>query len=144
MNRPFPSALAAILLPLALTACSQPDAAQRDAANVAFDGMRGADGTLQPVPTRAVRIGLGGPRTPACRTTTINAATPVYWSPEGGPVKAQVSGEVAACDTADGFTGIVFAAPGQNFDACNIARPLRNAREYQGPCRWGWARLTGG
>lgn len=136
-------ALAPLVATLALAGCSQPDAAQRDAPNIAFEGMRGPTGALEPVPTRAVRIGLGGPQQPACRTLALPQGTRLYWSPAGGPVKATVSGEAAACDTVDGWTGIVFPAQGQGFDACNVTRRLRTSREYQGPCRWGWAQLRG-
>ena len=38
------------------------------------------------------------------------------------------------------WTGVVFPAPGQEPDDCLVTRHLRTARDYQGPCRWGWVR----
>ena len=40
----------------------------------------------------------------------------------------------------DAWFGIVFAAPGTDEDMCGVGRSVSSAREYQGPCRWGWIR----
>ena len=42
------------------------------------------------------------------------------------------------CEADGTWTGIVFPAFGQALDECYTATPVSSAREYQGPCRWGW------
>ena len=49
---------------------------------------------------------------------------------------------VSLCEAAenDAWFGVVFAAPGTDPDMCGVGKSVPNAREYQGPCRWGWIR----
>ncbi len=132
-----------LLLPalaLMLTACSKPDEAALAEGDAAFKGQM-VDGELRAVAARAVMIGEGGPRTPACTgRATIAQGTPrtVHWSSTVGPAKAEVIGEVWRCETDGAWTGIVFPAFGQDSDECRAEERLASPREYQGPCRWGW------
>ena len=132
-----PALLAPTLAALALAGCSQP-APPADNAKVA-----GGD----PVATRAVMIGTEGPSLPACSSISRvkDGGTDVYWAPgETRAVKARLAGgtPVSLCEAADNdaWFGIVFAAPGTDKDMCGVGRSVANAREYQGPCRWGWIR----
>ncbi len=126
---------AALSLPLA--ACSQP-APPRDNA----PAVSGA-----PIATRAVMIGTEGPTLPACSSISRveDGGTDVYWAPgETRAVKARLAGgaRVSLCEATDddAWFGIVFAAPGTDESLCGIGKSVADAREYQGPCRWGWIR----
>jgi len=140
MTSPLPlrPVLAALTLSaLALAGCSQP-APPADNAKVAGG---------EPVATRAVMIGTEGPTLPACSSISRvkDGGTDVYWAPgETRAVKAKLAGgtPVSLCEAADNdaWFGIVFAAPGTDKDMCGIGRSVASAREYQGPCRWGWIR----
>jgi len=140
MTSPLPlrPVLAAFTLSaLALAGCSQP-APPADNAKVAGG---------EPVATRAVMIGTEGPTLPACSSISRvkDGGTDVYWAPgETRAVKAKLAGgtPVSLCEAADNdaWFGIVFAAPGTDKDMCGIGRSVASAREYQGPCRWGWIR----
>ena len=95
----------------------------------------------------AVMIGTEGPSLPACASTSRVKAggTDVYWAPgETRAVKAKLAGamKVSVCEATDddAWFGIVFAGPGIDEDMCGVGRSVANAREYQGPCRWGWIR----
>mgnify|MGYP006210037931 CR=1 FL=1 len=99
----------------------------------------------EPLATRAVMIGTEGPSLPASASTSRVKAggTDVYWAPgETRAVKAKLAGgtSVSLCEATDddAWFGIVFAAPGGDPAYCDVTRPVRSAREYQGPCRWGW------
>lgn len=138
MNRSLParrSLFLAVLAAASLAACSQ-GAPPADNASVA--------GT-EPVATRAVMVGTEGPSLPACSSISrvTDGGTDVYWAPgETRVAKAKLPGgmPVSVCEATDddAWFGIVFAAPGTDADMCGIARSVPNAREYQGPCRWGW------
>ena len=141
---PAPLALGLAAFSLALAGCSKgPDAAlmQGDAA---LNG-QSAGGAVQPVLSRPVKVGGGGAEADACGATAhAKAGTlAVRWSNSAdGPVKAQVSGDVWSCEVDGEWTGVIFPAPGQAAEACEVASPVRDVREYQGPCRWGWVKTT--
>jgi hypothetical protein len=63
-------------------------------------------------------------------------------------VKAKLAGgaNVSLCEAAenDAWFGVVFAAPGTDPDMCGVGKSVQNAREYQGPCRWGWIKRRDG
>jgi hypothetical protein len=123
-----------------LAACSGgADPADLVASDVAFKGVE-ADGGLQPVAAKAVRIGIQGKDQPACTApVTLATAVDVRWSDSAtGPAKLRYSGELAACDASGDWVGIVFPAAGEDISDCQIGRTVNSPREYQGPCRWGW------
>ena len=125
----------ALLLAASLAACSQPAPPADNAPVVAGE----------PIATRAVMIGTEGPNLPACSSISRvkSGGTDVYWAPnETRAVKATLAGgaNVSLCEAAenDAWFGVVFAAPGTDPDMCGVGKSVPNAREYQGPCRWGW------
>lgn len=127
----------ATLLALALAGCSEAAPPIDNAPVVAGD----------PLATRAVMIGTEGPSLPACSSISRvkPGGTDVYWAPgETRAVKAKLAGgeKVSLCEAAenDAWFGVVFTAPGTDPDMCGIGKSVPNAREYQGPCRWGWIR----
>lgn len=124
-----------LVLALSLAACSQPAPPADNAPVVAGE----------PIAARAVMIGTEGPSLPACSSISRvkDGGTDVYWAPgETRAVKAKLAGgaKVSLCEAADGdaWFGVVFAAPGTDQDMCGVGKSVPNAREYQGPCRWGW------
>ena len=127
------------LLPITLfcvAACSE---APPPPDNAALD-----DGGL-PIAAQAVNVGTEGPSLPACPSVSrvIEAGTAVYWAPgETRVTKAKLAGgaRVALCEASadDQWFGVVFPAPGGDMDLCAVGRTVQTAREYQGPCRWGW------
>ena len=126
---------AALAAPLA--ACSQPAPPAENAPAVSGE----------PLATRAVMIGTEGPSLPACSSISRvkPGGTDVFWAPgETRAVKAKLAGgaNVSLCEAAenDAWFGIVFAAPGTDPDMCGVGKSVASAREYQGPCRWGWIR----
>lgn len=128
--------LTALLLS-SLAACSEPAPPADNAPAVAGD----------PLATRAVIVGTEGPSLPACSSISrvIDGGTDVYWAPdETRAAKAKLAGgvKVSVCEASDDdrWFGIVFAAPGTDPDMCGVGKSVPNAREYQGPCRWGWIR----
>jgi hypothetical protein len=127
----------AALLTLALGACSQPAPPTENAPAVSGE----------PLAARAVMIGTEGPSLPACSSISRvkPGGTDVFWAPgETRAVKAKLAGgaNVSLCEAAenDAWFGIVFAAPGTDPDMCGVGKSVASAREYQGPCRWGWIR----
>jgi len=125
------------LIALSLAACSQPAPPPDNAPVVAGE----------PLASRPVMIGTEGPNLPACASTSKvkPGGTDVYWAPgETRAVKAKLAGGAPAvlCEATDddAWFGVVFPAPGVDASLCGIVRPVRSAREYQGPCRWGWIR----
>ena len=127
----------AALATLSLAACSQPAPPTDNAPAVAGE----------PLATRAVMIGTEGPSLPACSSISRVKAggTDVYWAPgETRASKAKIAGgtRVSVCEATDddAWFGVVFAAPGTDADMCGVGKSVQNAREYQGPCRWGWIR----
>lgn len=131
------SLLLALALPLA--ACGTPDEAALAKSDAAFKGQT-IDGEIQAVASRAVMVGQGGRQTDACPSvaTPASGKLTVHWSTTAGPAKAEIEGEVAVCEVDGSWSGIVFPAHGQALDECYTATPVSSAREYQGPCRWGW------
>ncbi|MBB6426150.1 hypothetical protein [Sphingopyxis sp. JAI128] len=134
MKQSLASPLSAILI-LSLAACSQPPPPADNAPAVAGE----------PLATRAVMIGTEGPSLPACSSISRvrDGGTDVYWAPgETRAVKARLGGgtRVSLCEAAedDAWFGVVFPAPGTDPDMCGVGKSVQNAREYQGPCRWGW------
>jgi hypothetical protein len=134
MKHRLPTPVAALLI-ASLAACSQPAPPADNAPVVAGE----------PLASRPVMIGTEGASLPACASTSQVKAggTDVYWAPnETRAVKAKLAGamKVAVCEATDddAWFGVVFAAPGLDPDLCGVGRPVANAREYQGPCRWGW------
>ena len=129
-------ALALIALPLA--GCSKPAPPPADnAPAVAGD----------PIASRPVMVGTEGPSLPACSSVSRvkDGGTDVYWAPgETRAVKAKLAGgaRVSLCEATDddAWFGVVFIAPGTDKDMCGVGKPVPAAREYQGPCRWGWIR----
>ena len=124
-----------LLLALSVAACSQPAPPPDNAPAVAGE----------PLASRPVKTGTEGPQLPACASTSRvkPGGTDVYWAPgETRAVKAKLAGgtSVSLCEATDddAWFGIVFAAPGGDPAYCDVTRPVRSAREYQGPCRWGW------
>ncbi|PZQ23371.1 MAG: hypothetical protein DI569_04555 [Sphingopyxis macrogoltabida] len=125
----------AALATLSLAACSQPAPPTDNAPAVAGE----------PLATRAVMIGTEGPSLPACSSVSrvVDGGTDVYWAPgETRASKAKIAGgtRVSVCEATDddAWFGVVFAAPGTDADMCGVGKSVPNAREYQGPCRWGW------
>lgn len=101
----------------------------------------------EPLATRAVRIGSEGPKISACPSISRvqDGGTDLFWAPgETRAVKARLAAgaRVALCEASDddAWFGVIFAPPGGNMDLCGINRAVADAREYQGPCRWGWIR----
>jgi hypothetical protein len=97
------------------------------------------------IAARAVNIGSEGPRVPACPSVSrvIAAGTNAYWAPEETRVpKAGLAGgaRVALCEATadDRWFGVIFPGRDGDIDLCGVGRPVQSAREYQGPCRWGW------
>lgn len=136
MKHGLRSPLAALLI-LSLGACSQAAPPADNAPVVAGE----------PLATRAVMIGTEGPSLPACSSISRvkDGGTDVYWAPgETRAVKAKLAGgaPVSLCEAVDNdaWFGVVFAAPGTDADLCGIGKSVATAREYQGPCRWGWIR----
>jgi len=129
------------LVPLVLVAgCGSPDTAGFEMSNAALNGMV-VDGTRVPVASRPVHVGLGGPDKHACpgQARPVRDSVAVHWSPDAGsPAKANVSDPVYACEVEGAWTGIVFPADGISLGDCGPGDRVRSAREYQGPCRWGW------
>ena len=130
--------LAATLI-LSLAACSQAAPPADNAPALAGE----------PLATRAVMIGTEGASLPACSSISRVRAggTDVYWAPgETRAVKAKLAGgaPVSLCEATDddAWFGVVFIAPGTDKDMCGVGKPVPAAREYQGPCRWGW--ISGG
>lgn len=124
-----------VLLALSLAACSQAAPPADNAPAV----------TGEPLATRAVMIGTEGPSLPACSSISRvkDGGADVYWAPaETRATKAKLAGgtKVSVCEATDddAWFGIVFAAPGIDEDLCGVGKSVSNAREYQGPCRWGW------
>lgn len=140
MKRAFLSRSTLSLLLLSavpLAGCSQPAPPADNAPVVA-----GA-----PLATRAVMIGTEGPSLPACSSISRvkDGGTDVFWAPgETRAVKAKLAGgvRVSVCEATDddAWFGVVFNAPGTDPDMCGVAKSVTSAREYQGPCRWGWIR----
>ena len=125
----------ATLMALSLAACGQPAPPAENAPAVAGE----------PLATRAVMIGTEGPSLPACSSVSrvVDGGTDVYWAPgETRAVKAKLAGgaKVSLCEAADNdaWFGVIFDAPGTDPDMCGVGKSVANAREYQGPCRWGW------
>ncbi len=125
----------AVLAALSLAACSQPAPPPDNAPAVAGD----------PLASRPVKTGTEGPELPACASSSRvkPGGTDVYWAPgETRAVKAKLAGgaPVSLCEATDddAWFGVVFAGPGDDPALCNVTRPVRSAREYQGPCRGGW------
>jgi hypothetical protein len=107
----------------------------------AFKGQM-VDGQLRPVAARSVMVGTGGREAAACGAlaTPKHGSLAVHWSNDpASSVKAQVTGEVWRCEGDGAWTGVIFPASGQSSDDCNVTAAVRTPREYQGPCRWGWA-----
>ena len=134
MNHRLPVSLAGLTL-LALAACSQPAPPADNAPAVAGE----------PLATRAVMIGTEGPSLPACSSISRvkDGGTDVYWAPgETRAIKAKLAGgaRVSLCEATDddAWFGVVFPPAGQDDTLCGIGKTVRDAREYQGPCRWGW------
>ncbi len=134
MKQGLASPLAALLI-LSLAACSDAAPPADNAPSV----------TGEPLATRAVMIGTEGPSLPACSSISRvrDGGTDVYWAPdETRAVKAKLAGgaNVSLCEATEGdaWFGVVFAAPGTDADMCGVGKSVPNAREYQGPCRWGW------
>lgn len=133
-----------IAVPLTLlAACAKPDPAALAQGDEAFKGQM-VDGVLQPVAVRVVKVGMNGAQAPACaaRTTPKSDELTVRWSTDAAaPAKAEISGEVAVCEDAGEWRGIVFPATGQSLSSCDLDRNLRSPQEYQGPCRSGWVKV---
>ncbi|MEY4270471.1 MAG: hypothetical protein RLZZ58_1687 [Pseudomonadota bacterium] len=128
----LPVVAALALMP---AACSQP--APPDESHAVVTGA--------PLAAMPVKIGTEGPQLPACASVSrvIAAGTDAYWAPgEIRAVKARLVGgaHIALCEARDNdqWFGVIFPAPGTDMDLCNVGRPVTSAREYQGPCRWGW------
>ncbi|MEQ1689575.1 MAG: hypothetical protein ABL874_13465 [Sphingopyxis sp.] len=133
--------LTAFAFPLTCAACSAPDQAALAKGDEALKGQM-VDGQLNPVATRSVMVGIGGADSDACGALARprEELLAVHWSNDAAsPIKAQASGDVWSCEVDGAWTGVVFPAHGQSTSDCNVASPVRSPREYQGPCRWGWA-----
>jgi hypothetical protein len=137
---------AAMFLPL--SACSGDNSAAIAASDRAYAGATNV-GTLIPVAARSVRVGLGDRRADACsRRMSITGVAAAQWAPGNrGPAKAEIEGQVLACEADGAWMGIIFPAPGQSLGDCNLSRRVGGPTDYQGPCRWGWvetAKLSAG
>lgn len=126
----------ALVMTLSLAACSE---APPPPENI------GTDDGGPAIAARAVMVGTEGPSLPACPSVSrvIDGGTDVYWAPgETRAVKAKLPGSarVALCQATDDdqWFGIIFPAAGGDIDLCQVGRSVADAREYQGPCRWGW------
>ncbi|MEK6542273.1 MAG: hypothetical protein AABZ45_09165 [Pseudomonadota bacterium] len=128
-------------LSLIISACSAPDETALAKGDDAFKGQM-VDGQLRPVAARSVMVGTGGRTAAACAAlaTPKSDQLAVHWSNDpSSPVKVQVEGEVWTCETDGAWTGVIFPAADQSTDDCSVTASVRTPREYQGPCRWGWA-----
>ncbi len=139
--------LVTIIAALSLSACGKPDEAALAKGDAAFKGQT-IDGQLQAVASRPVMVGQGGPRAAACPARAMPAADAltVHWSTDANaPAKAEIAADtvVAQCERDGPWSGVVFPAFGQEIDECYLAEPVTAPREYQGPCRWGWAETSG-
>lgn len=136
--------LLTLTLSLIVAACDAPDEAALAKGDEALGGQM-VDGQLRPVAVRSVMVGTGGREAAACGAlaTPKRGALAVHWSNDpASPVKAQVEGEVWLCQSDGDWTGVIFPASAQSSDDCNVTGSVRTPREYQGPCRWGWALST--
>ena len=140
------AAMAALAAALTLSACSEkPDAAALEKGDAALGGVE-VDGALMPVQTRVVMVGKGGPDQPACSAVATPKAETlvVHWSTDDkAPPKDSQKGDFLVCDSdGDQWTGIIFPTTGASYESCSVGTRLRNPREYQGPCRWGWVKTA--
>ncbi|MEQ1509790.1 MAG: hypothetical protein ABL909_05235 [Sphingopyxis sp.] len=140
MHKSSSALIFALTLVLALSACSAPDQAALAKGDDAFKGQM-VDGQLRAVAARSVMVGAGGAEADACGALARpkGESANIRWSNDpASPIKAEGRGDVWACEVDGAWTGVIFPAHGQSTSDCNVASPVRTAREYQGPCRWGW------
>lgn len=123
---------------LLMSACSTADEAALAQADTALLG-QASDGSVQPVAARAVLIAAGEGEGCTATSTPASGIAMRWTNDAASPIKAQVSGDLWSCEVAGAVTGVVFPAHGQSADECRVANAGRRPREYQGPCRWGWA-----
>lgn len=151
----------ALLLPLALIACSDSQAVDQAIGNSGQAGdPRPADSrptaTLDPG-TVPVTVGEAGPRFPACQTTGLIVRTDALTVRRAPFVEAAETDRladgrrVAVCTRSHDrrWLGIVYpaAVPAGNSDdaramdplaTCGVARPAARRHGYDGQCRSGW------
>ena len=137
-----------------LVACTEPQDDEANTAEPADDSaIESAPSeeviTQAGMPERPVRVGLDGPQMDACGTYAVVANL----DPEGDnflSVRSTPSMEadeldrldpgtgVSVCDGDNGFSAVVYPAPGQELAECGTGSPVAAAQDYDGPCRSGW------
>ncbi len=131
------------LIILSLAGCAKPDPAELAKSDAAFRGQPGAQGVTLPVASRIVMVGNDGANAPACaaRARPRGASIAVHWSNDAAaPVKMQRDEEFFVCERDGDWSGIIFPATGFSMSSCATDTAVREPREYQGPCRWGWVK----
>lgn len=131
------------LLILALAGCAKPDPAELAKSDAAFRGEPGAQGVTLPVASRIVMVGNDGANVAACaaRARPRGASIAVHWSNDAAaPVKMQRDDEFFVCERDGDWSGVIFPATGFSMSSCATDTAVREPREYQGPCRWGWVK----
>ena len=101
-----------------------------------------------PIPM-PIRVGGDGQEMDACGTyaevANLDPAGDNYASVRDAPSTETkerdrlVAGQgVAVCAMEDGWSGIVYAKDGDEEQDCGTGSPVREERNYTGPCRQGW------
>lgn len=141
------------VLLFALSACAQPQgeddtaempvsetpAATATTAEAAYDG---------PIPM-PIRIGRDGPDFDACASyaevgmleSAEDGVLYVHDAPSASTKsrdKLTPGQGVQVCDSADGWSGIVYPGEGQTAGDCGTGTPAATEETYIGPCRSGW------
>ncbi|MEO9634220.1 MAG: hypothetical protein ABJF89_05295 [Parasphingorhabdus sp.] len=163
------SLLAASLICLTITACSESTKVSDDLAD-SSDYLENPTGRTERVEAgltaKAVRIGEGGPRFDACQSVGqvgrhVSGALPVLSAPFDAANKVDSLGagqSVHICTRSHDqqWYGIVYdkpsksaaqegetaAAPAQGVLDCGVSSPVRVKRNYEGPCKSGWVEST--
>lgn len=161
MNRTL---LAASLLCLATTACSESTKVSDDLAEsrADLDNPTGRTERVEAGPSaKAVRIGEGGPRFDACQSVGevgghVTGSLPVLSAPFDAAEKIDslsAGQRVYICTRSidQQWFGIVYdtgsdsvagnsgaSAPARGPGDCGVSSPVRAKRNYDGPCKSGW------
>ncbi len=136
------SAILSLLL-ITIAGCAKPEPAELAKSDAAFRGQAAGEAVVLPVASRIVMIGNDGASAPACaaRARPRGASIAVHWSTDvAAPVKMQRDDEFFVCERDGDWAGIIFPATGFSMSSCATGNAVREPREYQGPCRWGWVK----
>lgn len=151
--------LAALLLCLAATACSESTQVSDDLpeSSAYLENPTGRTERIEADPTaKPVRIGEGGPRFDACQSVGevgrhVSGSLPVLSAPFDAAEKIDslAAGQTVYICTRSidqQWFGIVYDQPadpaaGAPVD-CGVSSPVRAKRNYDGPCKSGWVEST--